>query len=284
MNNEELTDQMISDVFGVLTQSESDALRASLSADPSGLNEYEDNCEKAREALSALVLLVPPVTPPEQLKSRILEGVRSSSSKSQSESSPNVIPILSRNSSGRSGVVVVRRWVVGALAIAASIVIVVLAVQLYSYHNREQKMLAQLEQNRIIIEEEQIYLQSVNEMMEMMEIMNSSSARLSALNGTKAAPGAIATLVYDHKSGRGVLVGRNLPPLPSGHAYELWYISDPKNPTPGVVFKVDSNGDTRTRAEIPIEGRKASLFAVTLEREEGSAKPTSELFLVSSSE
>ncbi|MBI4751994.1 MAG: anti-sigma factor [Acidobacteria bacterium] len=100
------------------------------------------------------------------------------------------------------------------------------------------------------------------------------------LLGTKESPAAQAKLSYDPQTGRTVLIVYNLPPPPPGKAYQLWFIADGV-PVSGGVFKIDQRGKAEMEGQVPNPGRSASLFAVTLEPEQGVPSPTGEKYLLS---
>lgn len=100
------------------------------------------------------------------------------------------------------------------------------------------------------------------------------------LLGTKESPAAQAKLSYDPQTGRTVLIVYNLPPPPPGKAYQLWFIADGV-PVSGGVFKIDQRGKAEMEGQVPNPGRAASLFAVTLEPEQGVPSPTGEKYLLS---
>ncbi len=100
------------------------------------------------------------------------------------------------------------------------------------------------------------------------------------LAGTEAAPRARLKLAYDRSSGRAVLFGYDLPPLPPGRAYQLWFIAG-GTPRPGRVFAPDAGGRGSWNEDVPPEGRDASVFAVTLEPAGGVAVPSGPMVLKS---
>ncbi|MBA2339673.1 MAG: anti-sigma factor [Pyrinomonadaceae bacterium] len=105
--------------------------------------------------------------------------------------------------------------------------------------------------------------------------------RAVTLAGTKAARGARGNLTYDNRTGGITLYAYNLPPAPPGKAYQLWVIAGGK-PISGGVFTTDEAGRATLRGQVPAGGRKPSAFAVTLEPEGGSIKPTGNKYLLGS--
>jgi anti-sigma-K factor RskA len=75
--------------------------------------------------------------------------------------------------------------------------------------------------------------------------------------------------------GPAVLVAQNLPPAPDGQVYEAWVIQDGA-PQPAGLFEPTGESAAAT-IEAPLEG--ADAVAVTLEPDEGSPMPTSDVLL-----
>lgn len=106
-----------------------------------------------------------------------------------------------------------------------------------------------------------------------------AASAVALLAGTGVAPQARGRLVYDRQSGRATLYASNLPPLPSGKAYQLWFIVGGR-PISGGVFKTDATGRAVLQRQMPTEARNASEFAVTLEPQGGVSAPTGEKYLI----
>jgi anti-sigma-K factor RskA len=86
-------------------------------------------------------------------------------------------------------------------------------------------------------------------------------------------------LFWNQRRNEALLNGSRLKPVPSGRAYQLWFIKDGK-PVPSITFVPSPDGSaTRTGVPVPREG-KVSAAAITVEPEGGSAQPTSPIVLV----
>ena len=115
------------------------------------------------------------------------------------------------------------------------------------------------------------------------EILTSPQSRSAVLAGTNAAPGAHAQLAFDSRTGHAMLFAYNLPPAPTGKAYQLWFISGGKV-MPGKVFTPDNKGSAMINEQVPVEKLDAApVFAVTLEPSAGVSAPTGEKYLLSAS-
>jgi anti-sigma-K factor RskA len=91
-----------------------------------------------------------------------------------------------------------------------------------------------------------------------------------------------ATAIYSPSMKRCMLVASNMAPAPPGKAYELWLIPMEGAPMPAGLFKPDEHGNAMMMDHAMPEGVVAKAFAVTLEDESGSDKPTSPILIVGS--
>jgi len=93
-----------------------------------------------------------------------------------------------------------------------------------------------------------------------------------------------ATAIYSPSQKRMMLVASNLAPAPTGKAYELWIIPTQGAPINAGMFKPDEHGNAVMMDHPMPEGVVAKAFAVTLEPEAGSDKPTSPILIVGAGE
>ncbi|HEV7902972.1 MAG TPA: anti-sigma factor [Pyrinomonadaceae bacterium] len=114
------------------------------------------------------------------------------------------------------------------------------------------------------------------------QLLAAPEAHTATLAGTKMAARARARLTFDERTGRAMLMAADLPPAPAGKAYQLWFIAEGKPPMPGSVFQTDASGHAEMHDIVPPEGRRAAVFAVTLEPASGVSAPTGEMYLKSS--
>ena len=89
-----------------------------------------------------------------------------------------------------------------------------------------------------------------------------------------------ATAIYSPSQKRMMLMASNLAPLPPGKAYELWIIPMQGAPMPAGMFKPDEKGNAMMMDHTMPEGVIAKAFAVTIEDEAGSDKPTSPVLII----
>ncbi len=93
-----------------------------------------------------------------------------------------------------------------------------------------------------------------------------------------------ATAIYSPSMKRCMLMAGNLAPVPPGKAYELWLIPMEGAPMPAGMFWPDERGNAMMMDHPMPEGVVAKSFAVTLENEAGSDKPTSPILMVGQGE
>ena len=77
-----------------------------------------------------------------------------------------------------------------------------------------------------------------------------------------------------------IFMASNLPAVPEGKAYELWIIPMEGAPIAAGVFKPDEHGNAMMMDHEMPPGVQAKAFAITVEKEEGSDKPTSPIVLM----
>ena len=249
-----------------------------------------------RETAATLSFAAEPLEPSPEVRSRILERIKQTpqtekpkftvieggKNKSSVNSVPKVenertAPISKRGSFWNTLSKVV--------AVAASVAVVVLAYSLLNatrQNARAQSEIAGL--NQRITQAEQSLNKTSGELAQIRaerEILASPQTIIAALGGTENSPQARARLVFDKQTGKAFLYVEGLPDAPAGKAYQIWWISDPKNPAPGGTFKTHDNGKGELRDQIPSKDLNAGVFAVTLEPESGSNAPTSKPYLIS---
>ena len=224
------------------------ALSALDAAEERVLNEHLESCAECRKELedwqataAALSLTSDPVEPSPQVRERILSEVRKDLS-----SSPEVIPFPKRNiwnSFGSLG------------AITAVVLLAALAIGLAVLWRQNQRL---------------------GNDSAFVEIVKTRGAKVSELRAADPGLNTNAKLAYD-PTGRAVLIASNLPNVPQGKAYQLWFIAGNKPPMPGKTFVPDSKGNAVLKDEMPKDA--VDVFAITVEPASGSSAPTSPIYL-----
>jgi anti-sigma-K factor RskA len=86
-----------------------------------------------------------------------------------------------------------------------------------------------------------------------------------------------ATVVVSRQQGRAVFVADRLPPAPAARTYQLWVVSR-SGPRPAGLVDVAGEGRVTRLLDGPVTGNEQ--VAMTVERQGGAARPTSEPVVV----
>ena len=227
-------------------------------AEERALNEHLENCDECRKELeewqataATLAVIADPVEPSPKVRERILSEVR------KDLATPEVIPFrsTSRNiwrSFGSLG------------AMAAVVLFTALIVGLIVIWRENRRINEELARTR-----------------EFVQLATTPGAKMNELKGVDLGAGATAKLTYD-KTGHAMLMADNLPSVPRGKAYQLWFIVGKNPPMPGKTFSPNDAGKGVLEDQMPKEALDSAIFAITLEPEGGSNAPTSPVYLRSS--
>lgn len=112
------------------------------------------------------------------------------------------------------------------------------------------------------------------------ELRSRANATVYQMLPTSDAPQNANAQAWFSVQGSGVLSVANLPPLPEGRTYQLWYMTDnPNAPVPGGTFAVDGNGQGFML--IPVDVTGVTSIAITEEPVGGSQEPSGPVLLAS---
>lgn len=117
-----------------------------------------------------------------------------------------------------------------------------------------------------------------------MRLLTSPDAVHVSLNPQKAPKQPSGTAIFSPSQKRMLFMASNLAPVPEGKAYELWVIPAAGAPIAAGVFKPDDHGNAVMMDHKMPEGVVAKAFAITVEDEAGSDKPTSPILLMGAGE
>ncbi|MBA2524183.1 MAG: anti-sigma factor [Pyrinomonadaceae bacterium] len=290
MAHEDYKEMLVAQALNALEATEMQDLEAHLQSCGecrSQLSEWEDTTA----GLAFASLEASPLEPSRQLRGRILEAIRADAT-GRSPQAGSTLGVATRDTAKEaedghrqqpSNVVPLkqpRTWSSAQTwrAIAAGVVLVGLVATLFVLWKQNREAGQELARLSAQVREAQ---QQLFQQREAIEIVAAPGTRMTELAGTKLMPEAHAMLAYD-KNGRAILMAKGLPPAPAGKAYQLWFIAGGK-PMPGKVFTTDASGAGALKDQIPPEARKAAVFAVTLEPENGVQSPTGAMYLSSAS-
>jgi anti-sigma-K factor RskA len=117
-----------------------------------------------------------------------------------------------------------------------------------------------------------------------LRLLTSTDAVHVSLNPQKSPKQPSGTAIFSPSQKRMIFMASNLAPVPEGKAYELWIIPMKGNPVAAGVFKPDEHGNAIMMDHKMPEGVEAKAFAITMENEEGSDKPTAPILLMGAGE
>jgi anti-sigma-K factor RskA len=223
------------------------------------------------------------VTPPVHLKNNIWAAIQAEDAKSETDSAP-IIELFKDNvktdsqleiEAERSPEIPVVNPVGKQFeiknyknyAVAASVALIVgvgASISLFQDKTKLQDQIALLEQKN---REDNI---NYSQLLEKWNTSSNPDMKTVILAGLDNHPGTKAIVYIDKATKQTYLSVENLPACPAGHAYQLWAIVGGK-PVDGGMYQ--ESKDSMQKMYI-IENAQA--FAITLEKEGGSAVPTME--------
>jgi anti-sigma-K factor RskA len=291
--NSEKNEMLIAYALGVLNEAEAQKIEAQIAADAT----LRAELEVWRTTATNLVFTVPPAAPAPHVRDNILAAVRRTPrEKSNAPKHLRLVETRKQNASApekQQSVVSFpaqsprrfsfRTFAPAAVGVAAAALFVAfLAFSLYRANQQSNLQIAELNQKLAVAEQKLLNAQNELERQRgQRELLASPESLVKTLNGTPEMPAAKARLVFDPKTGEALLCVKGLPTAPENKVYQIWWISDPKNPAPGGTFKTNQNGEGSLSDKIPPQSINASVFAVTLEPEGGSSAPTGKPILIS---
>lgn len=206
------------------------------------------------------------ITPPVELKQRILNALAGDFEE------PKVVtmPVTERATENTRGDNVVYINTPGAwryIAVAAVILFVVSAGLNFYYYNgyktASNNYQALLDNQKTL----QAYETKYNSLQQTVNILQDSAMHIVKMAGVKGKEGSAATVYWDTHTKDVYVYVNNLPQAPAGKQYQLWAIVDGKPVDAGVLGNCDGVCKMKN---IPA----AQMFAITLEKEGGSAQPS----------
>lgn len=106
-------------------------------------------------------------------------------------------------------------------------------------------------------------------------VLQAADTQVRVLEGTPAAPSAFGRVYIDPDTSEGMLMVRNLPPLPKDRSYQLWVVgADGQRQSAGILTWTDKGGNGYTLIQCPEKLARWQSFGVTEEPSGGSQGPT----------
>lgn len=113
----------------------------------------------------------------------------------------------------------------------------------------------------------------------LMQTLTDPSAVRVTLNQTPAKPAPQGRAIYVAAKGSLLFTASNLEPLKPYKTYELWLLPVNGDPMPAGTFRPDKRGNASLIMPAVPAGVEAKGFAITIENEGGSQKPTSAIVM-----
>jgi len=242
---------------------------AEVDAHVAGCDACRAELERLRADFAALALSPPEVEPPARARERLLAAI-GTEPQARPASSPASLDERRRARRGMRSQAAV--WAAAGWLAAAGAVIV--ASSSWRHTSEVERQLAML-QKRMLDDRQQLA-----QAKEVLAVFTSQQSQHVTLVSTDEKPQPQGKAIYLKQRGTLVFVASDLPPVASGHAYELWLIPAEGGPLPAGVFTPDANGNAVVMNPPLPKGTSAKAFAVTLEPAGGSAAPTTKPMLV----
>ncbi len=162
-------------------------------------------------------------------------------------------------------------WIPAAIALA-------LVAFSFSLQQSNRSLHDQLAELRNRYNDEKVQLAQAQE---GMKLLLSPDAVHVSLTPHNASHHPSATAIFSPSTHRMTVMASNLPPVPPGKAYELWVIPPNGAPANAGVFKPDEHGNA-VMLDMPMPPVPPKTFALTVEDQAGSDKPTSPIVIAGS--
>jgi anti-sigma-K factor RskA len=124
----------------------------------------------------------------------------------------------------------------------------------------------------------------LNELRKIAAPILEPDAQRVTLVAVKTSPQPQGKAFYLRSRNSLVFLASNMPALPPDKAYELWLIPTSGNPIPAGVFKPDAHGSASVVNPPLPPGTEAKAFAITVENQAGSEKPTTPILMMGAGE
>ena len=249
MTPEELQELCALYVLGALDAAEASSLEARLRA---GDADVVREVTMAREIVEHLPYALQPVVPDPAVRARLMQRIQ--------DSAPTVAPAARWRRRHRLWLWLPR--------VAAAMLILALSWMVYD---------ARLEVSSLEAEIQRLH-STAAERHQLLLLLASPQVTIVSLAGSAHAPQAGARVLWDTQRREWTVITRNLPPLPPGKAYQLWFLT-PSAPQPSRTFH-PQNGYGMIQVPLPPEQTRLAGAAVSVEPEQGVTQPTGEIVLV----
>ena len=226
--------------------------------------------------VSSVGLEAPPVTPPTELKARVMARVAAERSGrvsvERADQSVRAVSSAPRPWFWNSGLTLAASL---TLAVGASIYALSLRTELSAI--RESAAISSAQASRLRDELASLRRDRVT-LQHIMDVLKAPDTLRVGLKGQAGAPGAAGQAFWSRTAGL-MFTADRLPALPAGRVYQLWTITG-SIPTSAGTFEPDRSGSASVVASVPAGAPPPDAFGVTIEPAGGSATPTLPIVLI----
>jgi anti-sigma factor RsiW len=243
------------------------ALGAAEPADLERVEQHADECPKCaaalrefREVAAVLGASVLQVEPPARLKNRLLLTAR----RTPQEARPVPRGALSwvRGRLAWPRLRLSPAWVVAAASMLVSVGALVWVATLQG-QVAELRTAAAAERERAVRYDQ------------VVQVLASPQLAVRSLTPAMQSVHSYGTVYLDPSSRTGMLTARGLPPIPSGHVWQLWFVRGNERVSGGLLWP-DRLGNGYTLLQVPADVQSFEGIGVTEEPGTGSAWPTTQ--------
>lgn len=158
---------------------------------------------------------------------------------------------------------------------AAAAVMLVFVIGVTRHNKRLSSTIAELSS---MVEKERLSGDEARRIADIMHAPDAMPYEVLPVKMKMAMPTGKA--IYSKDRSGLVFVASNLQPVPANKAYELWLVPMNGAPIPAGMFKPDTHGMGMVmNPPLPV-GVEAKAFAITIEPEQGSSAPTSDIIMM----
>jgi len=245
------------------------AIGALPAAERAAIDEHLKTCAECAGELAAtlpvgaaLAQAVAQVDPPASLRAAILADARRSAASTSRTSSFAWAPWLA----------------------AAAILVVTVGLGVYAndlrgqirrLHGELREALARVDDGERRVN---VALRQVADLQAPLTVLTAPDVRLIAMAGKQAAPSASGRAYWSRSRGL-VMTCANMPPLPPGRIYQLWFVKG-KTPVSAGLLAPDANGQLRAVLNTPADITDPDVLAITQEPAGGLPAPSGQMYLV----
>ncbi len=163
-------------------------------------------------------------------------------------------------------------------AAAIALFFVSVGVNFWLFHqwkSKEEQVLALTSEQQLLVKNNKKQEAAFQNLTQKSDLLMQSNMAKVGLKGTAQMPNGAALVLWNSQNGDTYLEVSQLPKLDQGLQYQLWAIVDGK-PVDAGVFDADNAGNLLKMKLIAANNNTVSAFAVTIEKQGGSASPTLE--------